>query len=105
MRTEVSLKHLPQTRHLRAMGQHLERRADEILGRFGRGVRSAELTVRGGESSHGAKDDDLLCTVRVALKRGKAVVVKATGATPVGAAADALLCTVRVATTRRARIR
>ncbi|NNJ25644.1 HPF/RaiA family ribosome-associated protein [Alienimonas chondri] len=90
MRTEVSLHHLPRTPQLRAVVSHLEQKADRLLGRFGRGVRSAEVTVRGGESSHGPHENDLACTVRVALARGKEVVVKATGATPAAAAAEAL---------------
>lgn len=91
MRTQVSLKHLPKTPQLRSVVSHLEQKADRLLGRFGRGVRSAEVTVRGGDASHGARDGALRCTVRVAMSRGKEVVVKATGATPAAAAADALL--------------
>ncbi len=91
MRTEVSLHHLPRTPQLRAVVNHLEEKADRLLGRFGRGVRSAEVVVRGGDAGHGPHETDLRCTVRVALARGKAVVVKATGATPAAAAAEALL--------------
>ena len=91
MRTEVSLHQIPRTPQLRAVVDHLEQKADRLLGRFGRGVRSAEVTVRGGDAAHGDHETDLRCTVRVALARGKAVVVKATGATPAAAAAEALL--------------
>jgi len=90
MRTEVSVQHLPRTPQLQGVVSQLEQKADRLLGRFGRGVRSAEVIVRGGESSHGPHDSDLACTVKVALARGKEVVVKATGATPTAAAADAL---------------
>ncbi|QDT15372.1 HPF/RaiA family ribosome-associated protein [Alienimonas californiensis] len=88
MRTEVSLHHLPRTPQLRSIVNQLEEKADRLLGRFGRSVQSAEVVVRGGDAHHGP---DLRCTVRVALDRGKAVVVKATGATPAAAAAEALL--------------
>ena len=81
MRTEVSLSRVPRT--MRAAASRLEERADHALARFGRRVRAAELVVRGDGT-------DLCCTVKVALARGKAVVVKATGATPAAAAADAL---------------
>ena len=88
MRTEVSLHQIPRTPQLAGIVSRLEEKADRLLGRFGRGVESAEVTVRGGgDVTHGA---DLRCTVRVAMQRGRAVVVKATGATPAAAAAEAL---------------
>ena len=89
MRTDVSLRHLPRTPQWRAAVKCLEEKTDRLLGRFGRGVRSAEVVVRGGgDRTAGAS---LRCTVKVALARGKAVVVNSTGATPAAAAADALL--------------
>lgn len=83
MRTEVSLSRVP--RPMRMAASRLEEKANHALARFGRRVRAAELVVRGDRA--GA---DLCCTVKVALARGKAVVVKATGATPAAAAAEAL---------------
>ena len=85
MRTEVSLRRVP--RSMRAAASRLEEKAQHALARFGRRVRAAELVVRGGGEKAGA---DLSCTVKVALARGKVVVVKATGDTPAAAAADAL---------------
>ena len=84
MRTEVSLSRVPRT--MRAAASRLEEKVEHALSRFGRRVRAAELVVRGGERD----GVDLSCTVKVALARGKAVVVKATGATPAAAAAEGL---------------
>ena len=87
MQTQVSLRHVP-TADARAAVARLRENADHALARFGRRVRAAEVTVRdGGDKTGGA---GLRCTVRVALSRGKAVVAKATGATPAAAAGEAL---------------
>ena len=88
MRTEVSLRHLPQTPDLRTVLPRVEEKAERLFARFGRRVQAAEVVVRGGGERNA--HDHLCCTVKVALARGKAVVVKATGETPVAAAADAL---------------